>query len=89
MYGRSNVGCKWRGVAQLTACVHYSMMSKYEQSGFFSPWGRDGSVCIATCYGLDGPGIESWWGQDFLHPSRPALGPTQRPIEWVLCLFRG
>jgi hypothetical protein len=22
---------------------------------------RDSSVCIATCYGLDGPGIESRW----------------------------
>jgi hypothetical protein len=30
---------------------------------------------IATGYGLDGPGIESRWGRDFLHTSRPALGP--------------
>ena len=28
----------------------------------------------ATRYGLDGLGIESWWGRDFPHPSRPALG---------------
>jgi hypothetical protein len=39
--------------------------------------GRDSSVGIATRYGLDDPGIEFWRGQDFLHPSRPALGPTQ------------
>ena len=32
-------------------------------------------VGIATGYGLDGPGIESRWGRDFLHLSRPALGP--------------
>ena len=38
--------------------------------------GRDSSVGIATGYGLDGPGIESRWGRDFLHLSRPALGPT-------------
>ena len=38
--------------------------------------GRDSSVGIATHYGLDGPGIESRWGRDFPHPSRPALGPT-------------
>jgi hypothetical protein len=25
----------------------------------------DSSVGIATGYGLDGPGIESWWGRDF------------------------
>ena len=38
--------------------------------------GRDSVVVIATCYGLDGPRIETWWGRDFPHPSRPALGPT-------------
>jgi hypothetical protein len=51
--------------------------------------GRDSSVGIATHYGLDGPGIESRWGRDFQHPSRPALGPTQPPIQWVPCLFPG
>jgi hypothetical protein len=39
------------------------------------------SVGIVTRYGLDVPGIESWWGRDFLQPSRPALGPTQPPIQ--------
>jgi hypothetical protein len=35
------------------------------------PW-----YAIATCYGLDGPWIESrWGGRDFPRPSRPALGP--------------
>jgi hypothetical protein len=33
------------------------------------------SVGIATGYGLDGPGIETRWRQDFPHQSRPALGP--------------
>ena len=46
-------------------------------------WGRDSSVGIATRYGLDGLGIESWWGRDFPHPSRPDLGPTQPPVQWV------
>ena len=48
--------------------------------------GRDGPVGIATRYGLHGPEIESLCGQDFPHPSRPVLGPTQRPIQWILCL---
>jgi hypothetical protein len=37
----------------------------------------DGAVGIATRFGLEGPGIESRWGRDFPHLSRPAPRPTQ------------
>jgi hypothetical protein len=51
--------------------------------------GPGSSVGIATGYGLDGPAIESRWGQDFPHLSRPVLGPIQSPIQWVLGLSWG
>jgi hypothetical protein len=51
--------------------------------------GMGSSVGTATDYGLDGPGIKARWGRDFSHTSRPALGPTQPPVQWVPGLSRG
>jgi hypothetical protein len=53
------------------------------------------SVGIATGYGLGGPGIESRWGRDFSHISRPALGTPSsctvdaRSFPWVKWPGRG
>jgi hypothetical protein len=51
--------------------------------------GLNSSVGIATRYGLGSPGIEPRLGGDFPHLSRPALGPTEPPIQSVPGLFQG
>jgi hypothetical protein len=56
-------------------------MAIIEELGYSS--GPGTAVGIVNSYGLDGPGIKSRWGQDFLHLSRPTLGPTQPPLQWV------
>jgi hypothetical protein len=50
---------------------------------------RDSSVGIVPGYWLDVPIFESRWGRDFSYTSRPALGPTQPPVQWLSGLFRG
>jgi hypothetical protein len=47
--------------------------------------GRDNVIGIATGYGLDEPGIESRWEQEF--PSRPTLGPTNFLCSGYLVSF--
>jgi hypothetical protein len=74
----------------LTDCTasHASRQRSSEtESDVFRKIGRHSSVGTATRYRRDGPGIEFRWRQNFLHSSKPALGPTQPLLQWVPDLF--
>ena len=75
---------------QNTHNTYYKVIAvlKKLKSYITSSW-PDSSVGIATGYGLDGPGIESRWWRDFSRLSRPVLGPTQSPVQWVPSPSRG
>jgi len=46
-------------------------------------YGRAGIAQYSDSLRAGRSGIESRLGRYFPHPSRPALGPTQPPIQWV------
>ena len=67
-----------------------STVQNFEARRTWRPWfvhlsviyaGSGSSVGIAKGYWLDWPGIESRWGRDFPHLPRPALEPTQLPVQ--------
>ena len=84
-YSRSNViisrlSC-WE-IQDKFELLHYD-----DYIGFYVS--RRSSVGIATCCRLEGPQIKSRLGRDFPRPSRPALEPTQRLVQWISLLIPG
>jgi hypothetical protein len=62
-------------------CLKFSLLKRQKKK-----IKRTSSVGIALGYGLDDRWFESWHGLGiFLFPTafRPALRPTQSPIQWV------
>ena len=62
-------------------CQLTSINNSYTE---FQDW--DSSVGIETSYRPGGPGTESRWRRNFLHSTRPALGPTRE--QWAQGHFR-
>jgi len=78
--------------AQLVVCwkICWTLINGAEQvKGLLGCVGRDSSIGIATCYGLDGPEIKSRWERDFPHQSIAALCLNQPHAQWVPGSFPG
>jgi len=65
----------WVTVTIALLIVYFALLRKVNS-------GPGSLVGIATDYGLDGPG-SNLGGEEIFRPSRPALGPTQLPVQWV------
>ena len=71
-------------IALFRAVYHVMSHSRsfFMRMAVYSFVGQDSIVNMARCYRLGGSGIKSQWGRDYLHPSRPAVGPVCL-IKWV------
>jgi len=66
------------------ACLESYLHCNHDKRITITPtWAGIAQSLQSLATGMDGPGITSPWGRDFPHPSRPALGTTQPPIQWV------
>lgn len=91
----NNVGeYRYSSALSLTSALEWGGWSTQRPAHFTpqkSRWMSLGhsSVGIGTRYGLHVPGIESCWGINFPHPSRPVLGPPSLLYKGVPYLFPG
>jgi len=47
------------------------------------PLGQDSVISIVICYGLDGPGIKSWWGTRL--STAIQTGPGAHTASYTMC----
>jgi len=66
-------------------CTMYVCLYICKYAHTYEYCGPGSSVGTATELRLDGP-VSNPSRDEIFRPSRPALGPTKPPVQWVLCL---
>ena len=64
-----------------TLCVYNEVGTRFFYRHVTKIVSPDSSVGIATRYGLDGPGIESGWGEICRTTPERTVRPTEPPIQ--------
>jgi hypothetical protein len=68
-------------VQRLDSFYIRTVLCGVSKCGCFLVDGSGSSVGIGTGYWLEVSGIESRWGREFSHTSRPELGPIQPTVQ--------
>jgi len=85
-------GVHWDG---FTLPAFMFLLLEVSSRPYFASNNRCMGAEVTTCTGktpLDRPGLKSGYGREiclFFTTSRPVLGPTQPPVQWVRVFFSG
>jgi hypothetical protein len=71
-WNNSKKKCSWPEICALITTFTFNQRQPKKS---LCKMGRDSSVSLVNGYRLDGPGIKSWWGQDFCKRLDRPWGP--------------
>jgi hypothetical protein len=83
--------CTWNGATGTERVIHINSCFPSNRADALEYLHNSSVIGIATCYGLDGSGFQSWRLQNFLFFTPVQTGPGVHPVCCTMCTgsFRG